>query len=60
MDGPAVAWGGSDRGGDASGVDLRNVVDISCGGGVCVARKMDGPAVAWGGSGTTARYSAKI
>merc|ERR1740124_1576906 len=42
------SWGHSNSGGDASGVDLTNVVDISCGMLACVALKADGTAVAWG------------
>jgi len=42
------AWGDSARGGDASSVDLTDVVDISCGDSACVARKLDGTGVAWG------------
>merc|ERR1712166_965186 len=45
------AWGDSARGGDASSVDLTDVVDISCGDSACVARKLDGTGVAWGASG---------
>merc|ERR1712166_1533878 len=45
------AWGDSARGGDASSVDLTDVVDISCGDSACVARKLDGTGVAWGDSG---------
>ena len=33
----AVAWGESENGGDASGVDLTNVVDAMCGDRACVA-----------------------
>jgi len=46
----AVAWGDRSGGGDASNVDLTDVVDISCGWSACVSRKNDGTAVAWGGS----------
>merc|ERR1712166_587282 len=42
------AWGDSARGGDASSVDLTDVVDIKCGDSACVARKLDGTGVAWG------------
>merc|ERR1712166_255573 len=47
-DGDGKAWGDSARGGDASSVDLTDVVDISCGDSACVARKLDGTGVAWG------------
>ena len=43
-------WGGSSYGGDAGSVDLTDLVDISCGGYACVARKSDGTGVAWGDS----------
>ena len=35
---------------DASSVDLTNLVDTSCGGFACVARKLDGTGLAWGPS----------
>merc|ERR1719272_1601993 len=44
------AWGNLGFGGDASSVDLTNLVDISCGGNACVARKSDGTGLAWGDS----------
>merc|ERR1712166_30642 len=47
-DGDGKAWGDSARGGDASSVDLTDVVDIKCGDSACVARKLDGTGVAWG------------
>jgi len=43
-------WGDSLYGGDASSVDLTNVVYISCGDQACVARKEDGTGLAWGDS----------
>merc|ERR1719231_1049435 len=49
-DGTAEAWGYSDYGGDASGVDLTDVTDISCGQKACVALKEDGTAEVWGDS----------
>jgi len=49
-DGTAEAWGQSGRGGDASNVDLTNVVDAMCGTYACVAVKNDGTAEAWGHS----------
>merc|ERR1712166_1096918 len=47
-DGDGKAWGDSARGGDASSVDLTDVVDIKCGDSACAARKLDGTGVAWG------------
>merc|ERR1712166_581616 len=47
-DGDGKAWGDSARGGDASSVDLTDVVDSKCGDSACVARKLDGTGVAWG------------
>merc|ERR1712166_1096922 len=44
-------WGNSGFGGDASSVDLTNLVDISCGWWACVGLKADGTGVAWGNSG---------
>jgi len=44
----AVAWGALRCGGDTGDTDLTNVVDISCGGCACAARKKDGTAVVWG------------
>ena len=48
INGDAYAWGHSGYGGDASSVDLTDIVDISCGGYACVALKNDGTVVAWG------------
>ena len=51
----AQGWRGETHnkyGGDASSVDLTNLVDISCGRFACVARTSDGTGVAWGNCGT--------
>ena len=45
-----LAWGYSSSGGDATGIDLTNLVDISCGGYACAARRGDGTGSVWGNS----------
>ena len=61
-DGTAQAWGNSNYGGDITcglldasvctplpvGVNLTNIVDVSCGKYACIALKNDGRAYAWG------------
>ena len=46
----AVAWKHDIHGGNASSVDLTEVVNIMCGGYTCVTHKNDGTAIACGPS----------
>lgn len=43
-----ATWGEAERGGDSSGVELKDVVDIAATTGAFAALKKDGLIVSWG------------